>query len=541
MPATTKIYIPFEESCGTPSGLKAVMPMLTSCKFHTLFSHIHTQWIEDAEWDKATIVKKDEQSGGKLNAPLQINSVYVLCPFVESELNGTAFLKTLRMRRGDSTSYRVNTQWEQEREVKSFPSLGIHKSITFIDEGSDKEIGWYNRHANVLWISDVTHHPESVKVLFDKILKAIRQLQVTGKVTNIVDFTIGADPEFEVVNKDGTIFNASSIFRDRDVGHDGHAETGEIRPEPANRPLKLVRNVKRLMWKVGLHPDLPDDAKIFAGGGTKTNTGGHIHFGLPRLSPQLQDLLFDMVAEPTQKYQGELRNGCSGFRKTGGDTCRQADCHSGVEWRPLPSWIVSEDIASAVVTTTYAIVKSFYVKPITKPITKETYRSLHFYPIYKDYIERFIKLFIDGEVGELSGKDVRSGWSMKRRKPQFNVKISSQTDWIRRFFKPINCKQLRKSVRVAIDFGGYNELMVGTAKELPHDLLSKFEEFSDSHFITTQWIQPASLDRSYRQHDLVIFLPNNWMKTRRTKDLFVALRGMIQEAIIEVGAKGGRS
>lgn len=112
-------------------------------------------------------------------------------------------------------------------------------------------------------------------------------------------FTMGADPEFTLVRaKDGTQIYANDLVAvlgsDYPVvnmgvqmnggvfGHDGHASTAELRPNPSSTPGELTRNlglmISELEFLTASRANAVTDSGI-------EQVGGHVHISVPRDVP----------------------------------------------------------------------------------------------------------------------------------------------------------------------------------------------------------------------------------------------------------------
>ncbi len=293
-----------------------------------------------------------------------------------------------------------------QREFFEIPIKGIQMNIEFVALGSpETKLGWYNLRTNILWVSDLPHNIHLFPKLFEEVLTKIYELRRFGKFKEPT-FNLGADPEFEILSRDNRLLSAGSFYnKEGQIGTDGHIETGELRPDPSRSPLGLVRNIKRLVRKLGKNSSIPEDSKICAGGGIKVNTGGHLHFDNPKVPYKAKETLYDLVGSAVLFHQTGPRNEEHGLiDRDGHDSIRGSNgignpkTHKGWEWRSLPSWLVSEDITECVIVTTYCVVKALYAQNIIMKRSKEeTLRNLPLYPVYKSYIEDFIEKFYNSE------------------------------------------------------------------------------------------------------------------------------------------------
>lgn len=167
---------------------------------------------------------------------------------------------------------------------------------------------------------------------------------------------LGADPEFILMRADGRVVPASK-FMDREgkVGCDAVVLSGhrvilplaELRPDPSPSPAGLVRNLRRVMLSVC--EKVPDEELAWLAGGMPVNglaLGGHIHFsGIP-LTAQLLRALDNYVALPVMLAEGEeSRRRRPRYGRLG--DCRRKR-HGGFEYRSLPSWLATPELATGV-------------------------------------------------------------------------------------------------------------------------------------------------------------------------------------------------
>ncbi len=100
---------------------------------------------------------------------------------------------------------------------------------------------------------------------------------------NLVEFTMGADPEMAMTDKKGQTIPASENVKDRagKFGADGHANTFEIRPSPEVCPLKLQQNIRGIfVQEIKDNPKLLKHKWLSGSFQAGQNLGGHVHFGI---------------------------------------------------------------------------------------------------------------------------------------------------------------------------------------------------------------------------------------------------------------------
>lgn len=174
-------------------------------------------------------------------------------------------------------------------------------------------------------------------------------------------FSMGADPELIFVNNKG-IVSAGDYFdrqnnhagNNPEIGADGHPWTAEVRPAPGYTPDELVQNLRGIFTRN--YKALPDDVSWVAGSFVHGKSiGGHIHFGGIKASMPIIAALDGIVSQTVilMEDQGGARMRRAGMYGQLGDVRTKS---WGFEYRPLPSWIVSEQIATAVIALAKAVV-----------------------------------------------------------------------------------------------------------------------------------------------------------------------------------------
>jgi hypothetical protein len=178
---------------------------------------------------------------------------------------------------------------------------------------------------------------------------------------------IGADVELLLITPQGKISPASLyVKRHGMVGYDAlrlrkskklHPIL-ELRPRPATHPNTLFKHLERafrvargkvrsksLSWWAGAMPigQLP--------------LGGHLHASRCKLDSELLRVLDHYLALPLLLCEAE--SGRNRRRKYGllGDFRRQF--HGGFEYRPLPSWMVTPELAKAVIALFYVLIRCY--------------------------------------------------------------------------------------------------------------------------------------------------------------------------------------
>lgn len=184
------------------------------------------------------------------------------------------------------------------------------------------------------------------------------------------DVKLGADPEFMLYNmKNGKMAPASQFFpRDGIVGCDAlrtpnrqSRPIAELRPRPASSPLKLLSNLeeamqtayrlapyKNIKWLAGSRP--------FQG----YSIGGHIHFSNVDLDNHILRALDSYLGLPVFLLENQA-TAVKRRIKYGFLADFRIKDYGGFEYRTPASWLVSPDIAAAVLCLA-KIVASNYLK-----------------------------------------------------------------------------------------------------------------------------------------------------------------------------------
>lgn len=475
------------------------------------------------------------------NCPLQPNCLYSYMP-LEGTPNPIRHPviklleekpKKLQSAKAIPITVFINCSLPQEKDYVDLPaSISVYKDIIFLDEITRKEVGWYNRIANIVWFSDIFHFLENTATQLPVVVNSIIEYKRYGRVQEVL--TVGADPEFEIIDENEEFVEANRLFGDmnNEIGFDGHAATGEFRPKPDRSPLGLTRNIKRLVRRLNSMQCM-GGSKVWVGGGVHVTTGGHIHFGMKGLNKEVQDMLYDLVAEPVLAFQSSMRkkNEVGNWQRESGGTLR--DQPHGCEWRPLPSFIVNEAITSAVLCTAYAIVKSWKFHKYTRksaPATKEDFYKIPLYGAYKTQIDEFIHYFITKEEKiALYKKDIFAAWDVKRIQKDFTVSIFTQSEWLSNYFTPVNAK-LKRSVKLEIRFNGDMISTFGISKEYLEELVT----FSNDHYLPHMVIN-EKLPKG--QNRYLICLPTMWYHMTGKTKFCEDFKNILKNIILKLGGK----
>jgi len=235
----------------------------------------------------------------------------------------------------------------------------------------------------VLGVASVNVNPKGIPALAEALVEPIRQrlreieLRQTMTIFQKANpayldkaVSIGADPEFMLRDsRTGKMIMASTFFpREGTVGCDSRFVRGvlsghplaELRPAPSYSPLQLVENIRRAMelalrlspysnveWRGGSMP--------FA----KFSIGGHIHFAGVPMSGQLLRALDNYLAIPLLFIEN-LRTALLRRAKYGYLGDFRLKIHGGFEYRTPSSWLISPEIATAVLCLAKVITSEYH-------------------------------------------------------------------------------------------------------------------------------------------------------------------------------------
>lgn len=173
---------------------------------------------------------------------------------------------------------------------------------------------------------------------------------------NIIDFTLGADPEF-CCTHEGRVIQAKLVCKggaanDGKLGSDGNGVSFEVRPDPTPNPLEIVSNIRDIFLSEVAHN--PEFLKYdWLSGSYQQNypLGGHIHFGIHGSTIHPKD-----ACNALSQYLGattlliEETNQAINRRK-GADYGKFIDYRVqawGFEYRTPSSWLTSPHVAAGV-------------------------------------------------------------------------------------------------------------------------------------------------------------------------------------------------
>ncbi len=195
---------------------------------------------------------------------------------------------------------------------------------------------------------------------------------ITEGISNI---TVGADPEFGLIDNDGTLIRGSYVVsHDGKFGSDGPSV--EVRPSPSTDHLEVIRNMEQIL----LNPPVEADGYRWRGGATFQDRhrvywfGGHIHLGRPAqieaedagpIYERIATVLDGLLALPMVRFDTPephlRRNGCKYNYGKAGDIRSDYPEQNRFEYRVLSGlWLVHPTLASIVIGAAKCITETAY-------------------------------------------------------------------------------------------------------------------------------------------------------------------------------------
>ena len=267
--------------------------------------------------------------------------------------------------------------------------------------------------------------------------------------------TLGTDPEFCIIGKEGQIIGANEIFKPKtdplqaELGYDGHSQTAEMRIKPAKTPAEATKYIKQILQRSKkLYPQVFQNNMIAQH--SNISLGGHLHFGhtmlkdsysgsyeiINKLVLNLDTLLaFPALYLENTELAKERRN-----RFGYGKMSDHRGQPWGIEYRALSSFIASKELTEDIFYLGHAIADAtlfhnYEVKPLVedsevfqiacnkvaktllKPQLPKVYKAQRKLPLYlsdkkyQDAIEDFIAQVKKGTP--MFSEEMKKGWNIK--------------------------------------------------------------------------------------------------------------------------------
>lgn len=330
---------------------------------------------------------------------------------------------------------------DSSREVRKVKAMAVRALYALgLDYGVAK-VGI--QPGNRIVVVDVIPHPRLNREMKMHLTGAIQQY--TRRLPRLLSATdqvmMGADPEFLMKRKNGTLVMASDYFpRYGPVGCDAiwHGQNRstkplvELRPKPSADPRQVVIRMYKSMVRATRRINDPQ-VEWLAGAlpHPKYPLGGHIHFsGVPLTFQLLRALdlylaLPLMVAEDTNGVRRRPRYGFLGDYRV--------QFHGGFEYRTLPSWLISPTLTRGVMAAAQLIaarnpylptddwydakLQQAYYRGEKKIVRERVERLWGWLKRLKEYgavqkdLDRFYQMIVSGTVWD-EKQDIRKYWKL---------------------------------------------------------------------------------------------------------------------------------
>ena len=275
----------------------------------------------------------------------------------------------------------------------------------------------------------------------------------------VIDFTIGADPEFFCLGKNNKIIQAYEWVNDADDGEfgaDGCGTTFEIRPAPSKEPLKVVNNIHEIFVRKTI--ESPDILKFkWYAGSYKSGypLGGHVHFGLTDNIINhtnavnfldnyvgVTSLLLEVKEDGLKRRAGRNYGYIGDYRQQ----------EWGFEYRAMSSWLTSPYVAAAILCLSktvmyeavnnpdfkwheFACADDFFRMNQKRILSKFSeiwadITKMELYQTYKPYID-LIYFLISKKLSWISASGMKESWGVVDMQPVISSKIGLDVIWAR--------------------------------------------------------------------------------------------------------------
>ncbi len=204
-----------------------------------------------------------------------------------------------------------------------------------------------------------------------------------------VKIMLGADPEFEVRNKENEFVSADDIISDSDYrnkfGTDGNSSTGEIRTDPGS-PDVVIKSISDTLDYANHRIK---NYNLFAGAGKDEALGGHVHFSGISVDGRLLETLDHLISIPLHSISNQRFRSRHGY----GRLSSYRDQPHGWEYRSPCSWISHPKIAQGVLEVAYVAAEAFKESHITFASVSSFLSFVHDkYPEKEKIISDFYKI-----------------------------------------------------------------------------------------------------------------------------------------------------
>ena len=276
-----------------------------------------------------------------------------------------------------------------------------------------------------------------------------------------IDFTIGADPEFAITNRNGRVLHAGDYVEDEDndngaeFGVDGNGVNFEVRPGPSKEPMEVVANLHDIFVRTSIDkPELLRFNWLACSFRSGYPFGGHVHFGLSSHQINHENAVnfldhyvgvVSLLLEVKKEGLARREDGYGGM----GDLREQP---WGFEYRPMSSWLSTPYVAAAILclskTVMYEVMNNskfewhkFAVPDDFHKMDQKRVLSIfpqiwaditkmHLYQTYKPYID-LIYFLVSNKLTWLPSTSMKESWGIVNMTPCIANKVGVDMLWHR--------------------------------------------------------------------------------------------------------------
>lgn len=267
-----------------------------------------------------------------------------------------------------------------------------------------------------------------------KTLAPVPKKKRTKKEKTDFTITIGGDPEFELIDSDGSVVNASysndfGIHEEfGNVGIDDSGYQVELRPSPG-KPEVVVENVRKLLESFNHHYG---GYFRLAASSDKYPCGGHIHIGVDPLPDttyyrKLSNILDEFIGKNTIKLNGPARE--SGNEYNYGKIGDFRHQPYGMEYRTPPSAIwKNPNLTKVVLKLTYNLAINLANNlslEFPTPVEKEALMSVGGLSE-----EEAVTFFQEcAKPAPDNTECLLAAWKIERKVPKPKIKVTFHDSW----------------------------------------------------------------------------------------------------------------
>jgi len=399
-----------------------------------------------------------------------------------------------------------------ERDRKWDFSIFESQKVVYIFVNG-KSAGMYLVKNQVLIASDWTHNEKCIETLKQLIPYLSKIFRKRSKLPPKPRFsiTVGADPEFEVIDSSGRVVSASGIVKGgtdprQEIGRDGAGSQVELRPKPESDLWKFIGNVRSLLKKF---------AEEYPGYRLSTQgdvypLGGHIHLSVP-VNNDIIRILDNWIGDKVIHLSGKARGS---YKKLSAYETKPW----GFEYRTPPAAVfLKPQVLFAVLKIMKAVLKEYFsCEGVSLYPTPEEIARLKIekeWKILNDFVKEYPKV----------SKDVLKQWRIKV-KVEPRVDVIFRDDWapeIRSYVSSLLSERLGKLAKKLNMRGIYKVILFGFRSE--RGMVCNFE---------STVFDKIDFDYSVNSGEKAFGLPYN-VRVAELSDDLKKMWGVVAEEIIK--------